>query len=559
MKNIFLLLCLIFVTENLSSQVKPDTLGTERLDSPTRKIGYDKIQPVATYDNGYVFVMPGTEEGLVPSKTVVERMDAHLKNILSVELNLKDKNGIRNFCNLINFDDKLWLLTTFCNNQDKKIYLFANTLDKYTLKTNDDIRMIASFDKNTNRKSVVLASDFAVSKDSSKLMVLVHGVVLNKYATVSTNEKNLMNVESSVCVFNRDMFKIWQRPLNNAISSASFVRDRMEVDNAGNCFVSGQSYRSSEAANQRGRFVLDETPSRYLTYELQPTNFYPSILYFGQTGLESREYLLKIPSVFLRSMNFKLDGERLFCYGVYCDSGHYSAKGVYTCTVDLFSGNIGNIHLNTFSDQVRVPQIGVAELDGFQKVTTKYEWDPYDYACSKLMTRSNGDLVFIAEQQWWGYIREDVSRVISTYPHMEYRNLYVITLTPDGQLKKMDVVGRVQTTIHQHAVSYEHMNIGDDLYLLFMNSHRVATSNYMTVADNLTLLRMDKDGHSSSAIVHRFIPPTKLHLFMGIWADAWNAHPWMDAVLLVPDEKAFVFYNLNTYFPKHYFLKLKAQ
>lgn len=549
MNKILCLFILLPISWYLSSQVRSENEHTVMLESTKEKTGAYYLKPVACYDNGYTFIMSGMEEGF-GGFTRIERIDANLKNKTQVRLNLKDMNGLRNFSNLIYFANELWLFTSYNNKKDKKLYLFANTLDKITLESNDDIRMIAAFDNKVNRKNIVLRSDYKISEDSTKLMLLVHGEVINKIYFQSGNvyDKNLKSVESSVCVLNWDMKKIWQSTLSNAITSDGFISDRIQIDNAGNCYISGQSYKNASAANYLSRYVIREKMSRYLTFELQPTNFSPSILYFGQNGLECREFVLQLPSCFLKSMTFKQEGDNLFCCGVYSDSGYYSAKGVYACKLNLFTGLLSNIHLSPFSDKLRVSMLEKNELEEFQKCSSKNDWDPYDYKLSEIIPKSNGEYILIAEQQLWGYVTESIGRSALTYPHFDYKNIYVMTMSSDGELEKTNVIDRVQTTIFQNALSYQSFLKDEDLYLLFMNLHRIEKPTYKTLPINICMVKLDANGKSSISILQEFEEPIDPAPFLVGLGGALTPLMRADAIMSLPDEKGFLYLTQNASF-----------
>lgn len=559
-KLIFVFFAFLHVC-TLWAQVTTDSIRTTLLISPKDKTGTYHVKPVATYDSSYVFVLPNTDKDFGGNAVRIQKIDKNLKQATTVTLRLKDQNGMREYCNLIYFNNKLWLLTSYNNTKEKRVYLFANTLNKSSLQVNDDIRMIASFDHNMKRRSIALHSDIEISPDSSKLMLLVHGSVINRVYFQNTNisDKNLENVESSICVFNREMFKIWQSSLNKAIDSNGFIKDKMLIDNSGNCYVSGQSYKSSSDANYMARFVIREKLSRSVTFELQPTNFVPSILYFSKNGLEGKELDLKIPSCFLKNMNFKVEGKHLFCYGAYSDSSFYSAKGVFTCRVDLFSGSLSNVHLNPFHEKLRVPMLEETELKEFRACTLqKKDWDPYDYDFSDLIPCSDGNYKLIAEQQLWGYVMESIGRDSYTYPHYDYGNLYVLTMSPDGEIKNTSVIARKQTTVQEKTTSYRHFVKGEDLYFLFMNFHRIERLTYITEPINLCLVKLDAKGKSSISILEKYENTSPKSPFASMNAGYSKNLIRMDAVLPLPEENAFLYLSQNGYYTSKTFQKVQV-
>lgn len=355
-------------------------------------------------------------------------------------------------------------------------------------------------------------------------------------------------MESYICVFNREMFKIWQSTLSKAIESNGFIKDKLLIDNSGNCFVSGQSYKGSEEANYMSRFVIREKMSRTITFELQPTNFVPSILYFSNNGLECKQIDLKIPSYFLKNMNFMLEGDHLICYGAFSDSSFYSAKGVFTCQVDLFSGSMGKIHLNTFNDKLRVPMLEETELKEFRVCSgQKTDWDPYDYVFSDLIACSDGNYKLIAEQQLWGYVMETIGRGSYTYPHYDYGNLYVMTLSPEGVLMNTSVIARKQTTNMDKITSYQYFFKNEDLIFLFMNSHRIERPTYITEPINLCMVKLKADGESFVTTLEKYEKTKILTPLYGINAGATKDLIRMDAVMPLSGENAFLYPSQNGY------------
>lgn len=563
-KNLFLLF-LTILSASLHSQVRLDSLMTERIVSPIKNGGVGFLKAVAAYDNSYTFVMPGDEESFFNTITKVERVDANMKTITSVDLNLKDNNGIRKYCNLIYIANKLWLLTSYNNTKENRIYLFANTLNKYTLQSNDDLHMIAFFDNTTKSGNAILQSEFAISKDSTKLMLVVHGKVIQKIKPIGGDieflNSKLEPVVSTVCVFNSELNKLWECPISSAIDGFVITENRLQIDNNGNCFISALKTRKANSGFVMNPVSIRETNMLTVTYDLKPIELEPTILYFSKTGLENKEFSFNIPSCNTKSLNFKIDGDHLFCYGVYSDSGFYSAKGFYTCTLNLKSGGLENINRNPFPEKLLVPQLGRAELEAFRKISNKNEWDPYDYVCSETSTRSNGDLIFVIEQQLGGKVHETTENSPTIYikPIMDYKNLFVITLAPDGKLKKMNVIGRTMRSTRDSNLPFQYFLKKDALFLVFMNSNRVNNDTYTTADINLSLAKLSMDGNISIKVIENYLPFKKYASIAGIKFNAKDLLPRMDAILSVPEQNAFVYLSQNKVKKKSAYQKVVAQ
>jgi len=505
MKTKIKIFLITFLPLTIFSQNISDSIVTGKIQKCKLFDAVYKYQPVASFDNCFTFLLLPKEEDLALGNIYrMEKYDLNLNLLVHERLNFKDKNGERKFCNLIYFQQKLYLFTSFKNHKDKKLYLFVQTIDKNKFSLNDDLRMIAEFENKSNRKNIKLNTSFSISEDSTKLLISATSEVIN-HLQLSRDPygKELENSKLFVCVFDKNVNLLWQQEASKAINSGTFVFDKFTIDNSANAFITGQSF---ENKNQAGS-IYCYAKNKYYNY-VQPSNYKNSILYFGNNGNDLRQLNIDPQGIFAKSVVIKPKGDNIICAGIYASPNTISAKGVYSCQLNLISGKTDNLITKQFSNDFLVPQIDEEDLKAFRKQTKKEESDPYTYSISKLEQTLDGNYLFIAEQQLSGSLEVSSYNSLSVFPTLKYGNLYVSTLSPTGEIKNINVIDKKQFSFDYFPMSYSHLVVGNDLYLLFNNipknkKHTMFDSTSSTL-QNTSLIKLDKDNKQTKEIIADF-------------------------------------------------------
>ncbi len=530
MKNFFLLF-LLFLPFGMTAQSVKNTVIGSKLDTCTLLNQVNEFQAVACYDNGYTFLLMPLEKDLALGDIYrIERYDSNMRLLHRVTIKLKDKNGERKFCDVVYFQQKLYCLSSFKNNKNKKIYLFAQTMDKNTLTLNDDVRLVAEFENRSSKKNIKLNLGHCVSPDSSKMLILASPYVV-KYGQLSKMPfgKDLENNKLFVCALDQNLNLLWQKDAASAINSGTFTPDKYKIDNLTNVYISGQFYENSSQADNMGFYSEKEGIFyRFYTY-VQPNNYKNCILYYGNNGMDLRQVSVDLPNLFVKSLTFRLQGDKILCAGVYSESNQLSAKGVFDCKVTIQTGVTDDVHLFKFPIDSSNSRVEAKELSLFRAISNQSEWDPYQYALSDLDPLSDGSFLFIAEQQLLGRFEVNTSSSMSIVSTFRNGNLFVSTILPNGEISVRTEIKKKQYSYSPINLSYSYLLSDNNLFLLYNNSYRNYSSG-SSIIRNSCLVEVDRNGFQNKQVINDFESFDTKSLTMQT-----------NAVLSIHSERAFVY------------------
>jgi len=290
----------------------------------------------------------------------------------SVELDLKFKNKRRDFEDILVAGGNMYFLTSFNNQAKKKNYLFAQKVNKTTLRPSKQLTKLAEVDT----KNLYQEGGFRhhLSKDTSKILL---------YSMLP--KKKRQPERFSLQVFDNQLTPIWEKEVQLPFNDENFTVQEYKVDNEGNVYMLGMIHEGGKAMKK------DDKP-----------NYQYVVLAYRNNGNAVEEYKVKLNKKFITDLTFRVDnsGDLIFS-GFYSDKGTYSVKGTYFFRLNPETKEIYNKNLKAFDFQFLTEYLSDNKVAKAKKSAKKGKTpELYRYALDDLILRSDGGAVLVAEQYY---------------------------------------------------------------------------------------------------------------------------------------------------------------
>ncbi len=300
-----------------------------------------------------------------PQKFYLEKYD-HDLNLVKFERIELGKGGNRNFIEFAEqLDGEIYLFTSQYNSSVKQKILFANKINKQSLKPEGTSVKVAAYSYRSRQDDGYF--DYSVSRDSSKILIYYdtpyHGNSGEKFG---------------LSVFDSQLNHLWSKELVLPFRDKLYEVERYKVDNHGNAYLLGIVYRGKVRTKRQGR-----------------PNYEYHLLAYNQ-GDQYEEYLLNLQNKFITDMQFEISrtGE-IICAGFYSDLGKSSVRGTFYLLTDANTKEIKKEYYQEFDPSF------LTDFMSEKRAGKGKELERYNL--SQLEIRRDGGVVLIAEQV---YIKE---------------------------------------------------------------------------------------------------------------------------------------------------------
>lgn len=517
MKNIRFSLMLIL--SSLFITTKAQQVATEDNRTPATMVWSEEyqepsnteIQKIIATEGGGFYTLRLHQGGIVGNgkqKPIVEFYNSRMKLVRSRELDLEYKGKERFLKDVVMVGGRLWMLSFFYNEKHEKTYLFAQEINKSTLNLVKDMIKIGEQDE-TNRERQDVFS-LAQSRDSSKI------VIFNQ----QPNSKDGQSF--SLTVYDAAFNEMWAKDAKLPYGKKNFSVEDYQVDNKGNVYILGIIY--TEGANRKER-------RGKATYQ------YDIVAYLRDSTFDVQEYKIALKEKFVTDLTFRIadDGE-IVCAGFYSEKDAKGMKGscffkINPRTKDMTSISTREFDFNfitaNLSEKSKMQAKAALERDDKER-----EPELFDYSLDKLIMRSDGGVILIAEQYYveerlinnnlYGYSPYGFNSWNSPYYssfydpyrygrgnnrradyYYNYNDIIVVNIQPDGEIAWATRVPKRQVSVNDGGTysSYAMSIVADKLYFAYNeNPKNLDPNRKKNVAETpdkysiVTLAEVARDG-----------------------------------------------------------------
>ncbi len=438
------------------------------------------IKKIVATEGGGFYAFRERQGGMLSNtkaaKPIIEFYNSNMKLVRSKELDLDVKGKARYVKDVVMLNRRLWVLSYFYNEKHEKTYLFAQEISKTTLNLSKELIKIAEQDETNNEKTDVFT--VTTSRDSSKI------VVFNRQPNKNKQQ------EFSLAVYDADFKELWVKEARLPYSKKNFAIEDYQLDNQGNVYLLGIIYTEGAARlERRGK----------ATYQ------YDIVAYRQDNALtESKEYKIDMKDRFISDLSFKIDDSGdLICAGFYSDKGAKSVKGACFFKINPKTHDQTSISSRPFDFEFMTTNLSERNKErakaALERGDKEAEPELYDYSIDKLITRSDGGVIMIAEQYFidermrfnnnfggwggggwgsgWGnstfydpYDRFG-NRNNNRQPdyYFNYNDIIVVNIQPDGEIAWSARIPKRQTSVNDFGMysSYGMSIVADKLYFVY--------------------------------------------------------------------------------------------
>jgi hypothetical protein len=432
---------------------------------------------IATDGDGF-YALRMHREGMLGGgniKPIVEYYDKNMKLIRERSLDLEYKGKDRDFKDVIMFGRQLYLLSYFYNEKHEKTYLFAQKIRHSNLQLESEVTKIEEW--NASNKDHADPFGFHLSRDSSKLLVYTHSPF------VETGDKE----KFSFHVFAPDIVEISSKSVRLPYKDENYGVEEYQVDNEGNVYLLGIAYMAGASKLKR---------------DGKPTYYY-SILSYQKDAEAHHEFKLENRDVFITDLTFRIaDNHNLICTGFYSEKGTFSMKGIYFLNVDpksktVITQNLQPLDFNFLTANLSERNKKLAKEAAVKNNKSK-EAELANYSLDKLILRSDGGAILVAEQYYVQQVMQNNN--YSMYPYgssyynryyynspyygsaynnnrrpdyyYNYNDIIVINIRPTGEIEWSARIPKLQESRNDQGLfsSYS-MAVAQDKFYFVYNEH----------------------------------------------------------------------------------------
>lgn len=397
----------------------------------------------------------------------------------SRDLELKYKNKVRNFEDVIKLKgDNMYFLTSFNNQAKKKNYLFYQKINQKSLKPSTKLTKIAEVDSKNKYRAGGFRSH--ISKDTSKLLL---------YSVLPKSKKQPERFYLQI--FDHEFNPLWSKEVMLPFDDNNFSIEEYKIDNDGNVYMLGVVYQDQSRFRRGGK----------------PTYQY-ILLSYRDNGESVEEYKVDLGDKFITDLTYRVarNGDLVFS-GFYSEKGNYSVKGTYFFRLNPITREISNRNLKSFDFRFLTEYMSNNKREKAKQANRKGDKkkspELYQYALDELILRSDGGAVLIAEQYYverqnnfndpyfnpygFGGLGFRSARFYNPYfnPYgygayrdnslsYNYNDIIVVNIKPSGEIEWTARIPKQQVTTNDggYSSSYAMSIVRDKFYFIFNDNFK---------------------------------------------------------------------------------------
>ncbi|MFB1022720.1 MAG: hypothetical protein QMC40_08180 [Vicingaceae bacterium] len=423
MKKLMLLsiICL-FISLNSQAQTKSEKVnliwGDEQVLN--KKTAFDDI--IGTDDDG-VYIIKRTRKGKAP--IIIEKYsnDMSLKKSVPIILGEKKKERVYQYATQI--DGELILFSSVLDKKAKVNLLFAQTVNKKTLKPSSKLVEVGSISFAGNSKRNSGWFTYQISNDEKKILIYY-----NLPYEKDGNEK------ISYHIFNKDLTLLWGKNVTLPYENQLFQVVDYEIQENGDLYLLSKIFKEKAKERRKGK-----------------PNFHYQIIAYTEQGNNVKEYPIVLEGKFLTDMKITINQDNdIICGGFYSDNGTSTIKGSYFLKLDESSNKIVTKSFNEFE----IDFITQNMTEKLKKKTKKREAkgkdvELYQYDLDNIVLKDDGGAILVGEQFFIRVVTTtDAQGNVRTTTHYYYNDIIVISINPKGEIDWTEKIAKRQHTINDY-------------------------------------------------------------------------------------------------------------
>jgi|GEM_PF-1290468 len=455
-------------------------------------VGYDESGIYVTY------LQPILNMGIItyaaggPNLSyLIQHYDNDMKSTRFVKVEL-DKDY--EYKTILHFGNELYVFSTFQDKKNKKKELYAQKIDKKTLRVGKEKLKIASafntvsFGENRYNAFNYIGDRFykiKLSRDKSKLLIYYS----------QTTEKKTEHEHISVQVYDSGLRESWRNTYKLPCKDDLFIIESLRVSDEGKVYLLGKEYK------EKLRERVDGMPN--YTYKL--FSFSNKIDSFDN-------YQLNLEDKFLTNIEMAVakQANEVVCSGYYSENGKSGKNGSFYFRIDTEKKEIIKSKSHAFSSEIMTAILGNKEKKKLDKtLEAEKDINLNNYKFDEIILREDGGVVLISEYRRRKVFSGSDDAIVKYYRN----NIIIINISPSGEVEWSTKIAKKQVdTNSEYFLSYSTAVVNDKIYFIFndkaenatiINSDNIKffTPNKKTVT---TIVQIDSNGRQKKDIIFSY-------------------------------------------------------
>lgn len=494
MKKIIITLFLIALIFNAFSQNKSknvDIVYGEEIKESKRS----NLEEIIGYDETGIYILKNEGDGMFSKgSSFIEHFDKNMNQTKSEELIIEDGKGEeRDFEFFAYMNNTIYLFSSIEDKKTDYIQLYAQTVNKKTLRPNKDARKIARIDyKNKKSNNSFGDFDYEISPDQSKLLI---------HYSLPTQKKEKEKI--ALIVMDKELNLIWEKKCTLNYSSELFGADLFKIDNNSNAYILGVVYKEKAVSKRRGK-----------------PNYKYQLITYKSNGQIVEEYPIELKDKFITDMQLAINNKNdIVCAGFYSNLGTFSINGSYYMYIDGDNGEVTNKKSKEFELEFITQNMTEREAEKARRKEEKgKEIELFEYDLDDLVLRDDGGVILVGEQF---FIKENVhttyssnGSVYTSYSYIyNFNDIIVINIDPEGQIEWAKKIPKRQESLNDGGTysSYTMGYLDERLFFVFndnpknlLNKGNGKLVNYNPNRESVVVMAtIDSDGNQNKEALYK--------------------------------------------------------
>jgi len=445
----FVLFALVSIAQTKSTKVKITWGDEQALNKKTR------FEDIIGSDGDGTYVAKRTYKGKKP--IIIEKYNNNMKLLESVPISMGEKKKERTYQYATQIDGELVMFSALLDKKAKVNLLFAQTINKKTLKPSSKLTRVGAIDFDGKSKRNSGSFSYHISGDDRRILIYYN----------LPYEKNA-NEKLSYHIFDKDLNLLWEKNITLPYEADLFRVVDYQIQENGDLYMLSKIFQDKAKNRKKGK-----------------PNYHYQIIAYTNKGDDKKEYPIILEDKFLSEMKIAInDKGDIICGGFYSDNSSNSLNGSYFLKIDGANKQIVSKSFQEFG----IDFITQNMTDKQKKKTKKREGkgkdvELFSYDLDNIVLREDGGAVLVGEQYF--------VRVVTTYDsngnprttyHYYYNDIIVISINPKGDIEWTEKIAKRQHTVNDDGYfsSYALMITDDKMNFIFNDNVKNLATSKMT-------------------------------------------------------------------------------
>ncbi len=438
---------------------------------PEFKAGKMTVKDIIGHDESGYYLLQFSKKGLYGSNSsyVIQKFNNDLELETSSEIEIKAYDRKVTLEDIIYFQDQLVLFSSYRDSKTKMNTLYMSTIDKKTLKTKDNAKIVATIDYSGKSKFNAGTYTLSLSRKENKLLV-----------TYQLPYKRKEQEKFGLAVIDENLTVKWDKQVTLPYPETKFYLEQVKVDDEGNVYtigrLSGQTLDDKDFLKPRAKRGGD---------------FEYRIITFKDDGDIEDEFPVVLKGQFITDIQIAVNDDfDIICTGFYSDNGTSTIKGSYFLKLDGAKGEVVSENQTEISEAFIKDGMSEKQEKKFDKKKAKgKDQEIREYKIDEIILKDDGSALMVAEQ--W-YVRvvtrtspgaNGTTTTTTTY-YYHFNSLLVINFDKDGNEIWTEKIKKNQMTVNDggYASSFVLTLKDDQMFFVFNDNPK----NIINAADDKT-------------------------------------------------------------------------